>query len=255
MDDLRNLSYSKAHADHSAYGVQLKTKESDALPIGTQHRFLEAEDAAKALGFPLNTLLSIRSAALLATSEVLGPENPPISDLIHKFVERLRKWMQRSPVPTFYIWVRETSAPDGEHLHLGLHTPERLRSSLVTFVVKQLGEAACAVRRPLKIRTEGEFACGENGSWHLAGDTRPHLPSQFLAAYLGKGEPSSRLFRGTQTANLRKPIRGKAYGGAVSSEKYDLDQGLISGTVNRLERFYISKALRQAVRATSPSKG
>lgn len=153
-------------------------------------------------------------------------------------------------MPAFYIWVREASGPDGEHLHLGLHMPARLRPSLAAFVEKQLREPACVVQRPLNIRTEGEFACGENGSWHVAGDTRPHREAHFLAAYLGKGEPSSRLFRGTQAANRRKPKRGTAYGGSVSSEKYDLDQGLILGTANRHERFYISRGLQQAVRTS-----
>ena len=43
MDDLRNLPYSNAHADPSAYSARLKTKESVGLPIGTQQRFLDAE--------------------------------------------------------------------------------------------------------------------------------------------------------------------------------------------------------------------
>lgn len=210
----------------------MKTKESDGLPIGTQERFLDAEHAAKALGSPMNTLLSIRTAALLAASDGFSPDHPPICLLIHRFVDRLRRGMGRSSLPTFYIWVREASAPDGEHLHLGFHVPTELRRVLIAFVEKQLREPACAGRRPLKIRTEGEFACGENGSWHLAADTHPNQGVPFLAAYLGKGEPSIRLFRGTQTANRRKPKRGRAHGGQISSEKFDLGQGLISGTAH-----------------------
>lgn len=255
MSDLRNSPYSKAPADHSAYGDKLKTKESDGLPIGTQQRFLDAERVAKALGSPLNTLLTIRTAALLAASDGFSLEHPPICLPIHRFVERLRKWMHRSSLPTFYIWVREASASDGEHLHLGFHAPTELQSSLIAFVEKQLREPARTGLRPLESRTKGEFACGEEGSWHLAADIRPNQGAELLAAYLGKGEPSSREFRGTQTVNRRKPVRGKAYGGRAPLEKYDLGQGLISGTATRRERFYISKALQQAVRAASLHDG
>jgi hypothetical protein len=251
MNDLRHPSYIKAPADHSTYGDQSKAKKSDGLPIGTQQRFLDAEYAARVLGSPLNTLLSIRTTALLTASDGLSAEHSAISCLIHRFVDRLRKWMGRSSQPTFYIWVREASAPDGEHLHLGFHAPAKLRRSLVAFVAKQLREPASTLGRPLPSRTEGEFACGESGSWHLAADTRPNQGGPFLAAYLGKGEPSTRLFRGTQTANRRKPTRGKAHGGRVPSEKYDLGQGVISGTATRNERFYISKALQQAVRTST----
>lgn len=254
MDDLRNLPYSNDHADPSAYSARLKTKESSELPIGTQKRFLEAAEAANHLGSPLNTLLSIRLAELLAANDMCSLDDPPISQLIHTFVERLRKWMHRSHLPTFYIWVREISAPDGEHLHVGLHTPTRLRPSLVTFVQKQIGEPACAVPRPPAVMTEGEFACGANGSWHLAEDTRPNRGGYSLAAYLGKGEPSSRAFRGKPTVNLRKPVRGRAYGGQISSEKYDRGQGKIIGTETRLERFFISKPLQRAVRTSAPRK-
>lgn len=163
--------------------------------------------------------------------------------------------MHRSSLPAFYIWAREASDPDGEHLHLGFHAPRELQSSLIAFVEKQLREPVGAGLRPHGSRTEGEFACCENGSWHLAADIRPNQGAQRLAAYLGKGESSSRKFRGTQTANRGKPVRGKAYGGRAPSERYDLGQGLISGTANRLERFYISKALQQAVRSTSLRKG
>lgn len=150
MDDLRNLSYSIAHADPSAYVNQLKPKESIGLPIGTQQRFLDAKDAAKSLGSPLNTLLSIRLAALSAASDRRSCGYPPVSDLIHRFVERLRKWMLRSSVPTFYIWERESSASDGEHLHLGLNTPTRLRSSLMAFIGEQLREPVRTEPRPPK---------------------------------------------------------------------------------------------------------
>lgn len=71
MNDLRNPSYRKAHGVHSPYGDQLKTKESYGLPIGTQRRFLDGEHAARTLGSPLNTLLTIRTAALPA--DAMGP--------------------------------------------------------------------------------------------------------------------------------------------------------------------------------------
>jgi hypothetical protein len=73
VNDLRNPPCSKAPADHSVYGDQSKTKESGGLPICTQQRFLDADRAANALGSPLNTLLSIRTPALLAGSDGFSP--------------------------------------------------------------------------------------------------------------------------------------------------------------------------------------
>jgi hypothetical protein len=258
MHDLRNSPIYKAHPDPSSYGTEYRPEpkqlQSAELPIGTQQRFLSAAAAADTLGSPLNILLSIRMTALLIPNDPGSLGHPQIIQRIHVFVERLRKWMQRTSLPTFYIWVREASISAEEHLHLGLHVPKGQRSALVAFLEKQFHDPVRLAPRSAQVRTEGEFACSESESWHLAADTRPERGGLFLAGYLGKGEPSEVTFRGTLLSNSRKPVRGRAYGGQLASEKYDLSQGSILGTTTRRERFYISKALQSAMRDAAPSK-
>ena len=61
----------------------------------------------------------------------------------------------------------------------------------------------------------------------------------WLAAYLGKGEPSRHIFRGKMIANERKPVRG---------DKYDAPQGEIEGTAARTKRFDISRPLKRVLK-------
>jgi hypothetical protein len=258
MDDLRNSPMYKAHPDPSSYGPEHrpgpKQLQSDGLPIGTQQRFLSAAAAAANLGSPLQTLLTVRLTALLLPQEPVTVGLTRVCEHIHRFVERLTKWMRRNSLPTFYIWVRECSTCTDEHLHLCLHVPRRHRASLVAFLEKQFHDPVRCAPRSAHVRTEGEFACSESGSWHLAEDTRADRKGHFLAGYLGKGEPSERMFRGRMISNIRKPVRGRAYGGMVASEKYDLSQGSIVGTSTRQERLYISRALHRAMRKGASSK-
>lgn len=254
MDDLRNSPIYNAYPDPSSYDTHPRVMQSDGLPVGTQQTFVHALNAAEKSGSPLNILLSIRLAALLISNDPGSLGHLFIIQRIHVFVERLRKWMQRNSLPKFYIWVRERSASADEHLHLGLHVPRKHRASLVVFLEKQFQDPVRLAPRSAQVRTEGEFACSESGSWHLAADTRPERGGLFLAGYLGKGEPSEVTFRGALVGNRQKPIRGRVYGGQLASEEFDLSQGKILGTATRRERSYISKALQRAMRETAPSK-
>jgi hypothetical protein len=69
-----------------------------------------------------------------------------------------------------------------------------------------------ALRTSGQGKTDGEFACSVWGSWHLAKDIHPERSGYYLAAYLWKGEPSERFFRGNLIPNTRKPVRGRAAG-------------------------------------------
>ncbi len=98
------------------------------------------------------------------------------------------------------------------------------------------------------MRTKGEIACSTNGSWHVGvevADASPEFSGYWLAAYLAKAEPSKREFRGRLVDNTQKRERGKAYGGRIKSEKYDLLQGVIKGTTRRKGRFSISRSLSE----------
>lgn len=155
-------------------------------------------------------------------------------------VERLRKWFFWRGVSFAYIWVREISADNGQHWHLALHLPKRLRRSFIDYVASLLGEqVADRPRAKTQGGTEGEVACSVNGSWHLGRDTKPQRRGYYLAAYLGKGEPSSIMFRGQLVTNRRKPVRGG---------KYDVSQGNIIGTAARTKRFDIARHLKGALK-------
>jgi hypothetical protein len=154
-------------------------------------------------------------------------------------VELLRKWVTRRVGAFAYIWVREISADNGQHWHLALHLPKRRHRAFLVYVEALLGEQL-APRPRTKSRggTEGEVAHSANGSWHLGRDVHPERRGRWLAAYLGKGEPSLVMFRGQLVTNRRKPVRG---------DKYDVPQGNVQGTAARTKRFDIARHLKRGL--------
>ncbi len=222
------------------------------LPFGTQACFLAAAETASSLGTPLNVLLTIRWRSLFSDNDV-NPLRPyPTPQRIDRLVEHLRKWLVRNGAPPFYIWVRENADSVGEHWHVAFHFPKSRQKHLAHYIAKLTGEAIHRSRQQFAI-TEGEFARGELGSWHLTRDTRPERGGYYLAAYLGKGEPSQRFFRGKLVDNEKKPVRGMSYGGTYKDGKYDITQGSIDGTARRRDRFFIANDLKR-VAGLSPKK-
>lgn len=253
MSDLRKPPLHKAHAFPSAYGRKMPVlKITTGLPIGTQARFISAASTAAALGWPLNTLLTVRWNSLFCDRDLNPLRVLPTPDRIDHLVERLRKWLQRSGASPVYIWVRENADTTGEHWHFAFHLPKRCTHKLVAFVTKLTGEPRAGRHRSPPRLTEGEFAVGELGSWHLASDTRPERKGYYLAAYLGKGEPSERLFRGRLQPNIRKPVRGEGFGGKQPDDRYDSAQGWIEGTACRKDRFFIANVLKRDVALSRP---
>lgn len=238
--DIRNHPQYKEHADHWAYGAKL----TDGLPLGTQASFIKAAMAAAKEGLPLNTLLSIRWTSLFSDNDVNPLRSMPIPQRIDYMVELFRKWWAKRGLPVFYIWVREIADSTGEHWHIAFHLPKKLRHRFAGYVADLTQEPIRRTKRPFDLRTEGEFACSEIGSWHLAEDVKPDRGGYFLAAYLGKGEPSEYIKRGKCVANTKKPVRGKSFGGKQPDGKYDAAQGAILGTIQRKDRFFVSNALK-----------
>lgn len=245
IDDLRKRPFIEAPAIQSPYVCKSPPpKETDGLPIGTQAQFVEAAESAASLGAPINTLLTIRWRSLFSDNDVnplraMGP-----AERIRNLVDLLRKWLRRNGAPPFYIWVRENADDAGEHFHMAFHLPKKKETLLKNYVVRLTGE------RPGRGRssqaTEGEFAWGEVRSWHLARDTQPDRNGVYLAAYLGKGEPSQRIIRGKLVDNDAKPFRGKNFGGSFANGKYDIVQGRIEGTATRKDRYFIANELKRA---------
>lgn len=251
--DLRKKPLAETRTTHSPYVRKSVPRMVTAdLPVGTQSNFLAAAEAAVALGTPINVLLTIRWRSLFSDNDVnpLRPYATP--ERIDRLVEHLRKWLVRNGAPPFYIWVRENADSAGEHWHIAFHFPKRRQKLLAHYIEKLTGEARCR-RRNHPQATEGEFARGELGSWHLTRDTRPERGGYYLAAYLGKGEPSQRVFRGKRIDNEKKPVRGMSFGGTYKDGKYDITQGMIEGTASRRDRFFIANELKR-VADLSPKK-
>jgi hypothetical protein len=254
--DLRKPPIDEARGILLAYGCPLPPpRQTRGLELGTQQRFCTAAYAAHRQGYPLNTLLTVRWDSLFSDNDVHDLRTMTIPGRIDNIMERFRKWLTHRELPPLYIWVRESVLQVGEHWHLGLHLPQKWRPRFIEFVESVFVEPRLPHLRPATKRSDGEFACGEIGSWQLANDTRPERGGRYLAAYLGKAEPSQRVFRGKLRNNTQKPVRGIQFGGKEPNGKYDADQGVIIGTATREDRFYISKALQAMVRPQKARAG
>ncbi len=231
--------------------IQPPEKRTGSLPVGSQANFIEAAKCAAILGFPVNTLLTVRWSSLYHHDNANPLFAQPPVERIAYLVELLRKWIGARCRGGFqYLWVRETTSELGEHWHLAFHLPRGKQRAIASYLSDLLGEPLDHTpRTKAHGRTEGEFACSVWGSWHLAKDTHPERSGFYLAAYLGKGEPSERMFRGKLVPNTRKLVRGQAFGGRERSGRYDAPQGQIRGTTALKKRFDIARPLKQAMKA------
>ncbi len=252
--DLRNSSLADLRTSHSPYVRKSPPRMITAdLPVGTQAAFIAAAETAAALGKPLNRLLTIRWRSLFCDNDVNPLRVLPTAERIDRIVELLRKWFIRNSLPPFYIWVRENADNAGEHVHITFHGTKRLDTALKHYIARLTGEPSARRVGP-DARSEGEFARGELSSWHLAKDTRPERQGVYLAAYLGKGEPSELSFRGKRVPNRKKPLRGVSFGGSYKDGQYDITQGMIEGTPSRSKRFFIANALKREAGLTKKTK-
>ena len=240
IDDLRKSPIEQAQAVPWSFS-EIQDKQTDALDPGTQQRMIDAAWAAYQLGAPLDALLTVR---ITAPDGADGGEG---LGMVRNRVERLRKWMARHNLPVHYIWVREVSPDVGEHCHIAFHAPRSSHQSLLPFLERLLGEKRFAGRHSDAM--DGEVARVESGTWQLSREIRDDqwvFPGHWLAAYLGKGEPSEGLYRGEARPNFRKSVRGHTYGGDRCNARYDTGQGVVRGNASRKGRFDISKALKRA---------
>ena len=249
--ELRKHPIYKAHALPVEYPSILTeqplAKQTDALPIGTQAAFIKGAWSAKNLNLPINTLLTVRWDILFGVDSCNPLRSYSETERISRLVELLRKWLLVRCSKAVYIWVRETSK-DGEHWHIAFHLPKGKEKPLTNYVENLLSEPVAPCPRPPEKRTDGEFACSAFGSWQLASDNKPERGGYFLAVYLGKGEPSERLFRGKLIANIRKPVRGRRFGGRIRNSRYDKNQGQVKGSATMFKRFDISRNLKAAIK-------
>lgn len=220
-----------------------RIKETEALKVGTQSRLQQAALLSYLDGKPLNTLVTIRSSGF-PPSKCTEESTPSNYKAVKKIVESLRKWLTRPSrrQPVHYIWCREVSPEDGEHVHIGLYLHPDLRGDLIDFFVRLLPDP---VGKPSR-KTRGEIARGAGGNWHIAvekPDNKPQPTGYWIASYLGKGEPSQRVFRGQLENNQCKCERGRFFDGRIKGDRYDKAQGTIAGNDFREGRYDISRSI------------
>lgn len=245
----KRLSDYHRQAPKSARSIRSlsEPKQTAGLAVGTQARLIAAAQKAVEADYPINTFLTVHWGKLFSDGDLhpLRTMEPP--ERIRYLVELIRKWLTGRGFPAIYIWVREVSDRAGEHWHFGFHLPVNKRAALIGYLETILVEPQAPCPRPASKRTRGEFACSELTSWHLAGDKpegRGYFTGYWIAAYLGKGEPSQRMFRGKLVNNTAKPVRGVEFGGRVKGGRYDVPQGIIKGTSARKGRFDVSRCLK-----------
>lgn len=121
--------------------IQPLEKRTDGLPVGSQANFIEAAKCAAILGFPVNTLLTVRWSSLYHHDNA----NPLFAQSLVKriayLVELLRKWIGARCRGGFqYLWVREATSELGEHWHLTFHLPHGKRQAIASYLSDLLGE-------------------------------------------------------------------------------------------------------------------
>jgi hypothetical protein len=246
--DLRKRPYNKDPAFQYPYCHPAPPcKLTSGLNVGTQAKLIAAALRAYEVNRPINTLLTIRWEGLLSYDDTNPLRAMKTPARIRYIVELVRKWLIYRRHPRHYIWARELSVVVGEHWHLAFYLPKAERAVFTQYIAGILGEPVAPCPRSASKRTHGEFACSDWVSWHLAGevpDGKPHFTGYWLAAYLGKGEPSQRMFRDSLVNNTRKNVRGRYYGGEVKGGRYDEPQGNIEGTTTRKGRFDIARSLK-----------
>lgn len=221
--------------------------QTTGLELKTQAKLISAARSAWEQNHAINTLLSVRWASLLRYDDFHPLRAMSIPEQIKHLVEGIRHWLSYRGIPAMYIWVREVSDMAGEHWHLGLHLPTSKRKAFAGYLETLFLEPLAPCPRAKSKQTRGEFECSTMGSWHLAGevpDGKPQFPGYWIAAYLGKGEPSQRMFRGQLVNNKLKPVRGREFGGYVKGGRYDVSQGHIAGTTTRKGRFDTARCLK-----------
>jgi hypothetical protein len=181
-------------------------------------------------GFALSWLLILRWTGPFSASDVNPLRSMLAPARIDHRVESLRKRLSRHRCSPHNIWVHEAAESVGKHWHIALRGKNGSDAAPAKYIAKLTGEPRAHQRRGALRLPQGEFACGECASWHLARDKQPDRCGYVLAVYLGKGELSQRLFRGHLRNNTQKPLRGHSFRGSQPDRRYDSAQALIERT-------------------------
>lgn len=206
----------------SQVGYPTRYPESQTLPTGAQARLMRAAEFSIKTGQPINTLLTVNAEHLqrIDAGGVFGIGH--LWDGFRDFHERVRKWVRARGIPWSVIWVREYAGGKhgqaGEHWHLALHLPARLRSDFAARVAIWTDDA-------IGSDMSGKYTIARSAgrAWHY----RSRAPFGYgpggLGAYLGKAEPSWRRRYGRTVPNLKKPDRSQnGGGGPIQGQRYGI---------------------------------
>ncbi|MFC7739272.1 hypothetical protein ACFQX4_26720 [Roseomonas sp. GCM10028921] len=129
------------------------------LSLGDVRQLVNAHAYATALGRPLNAHLIVH----LVNARGFTAENG--SAWRSHFLDKLHRHLHRTGTPPAYLWVRETAARKGPHLHvlLHLHNWTAQRAPLIAYVLRTAfpPEAAALTHPHAPVRiTGGRFGMG-----------------------------------------------------------------------------------------------
>lgn len=187
---------------------------------------MKAATFSRAIGRPIDTLLTINSAhmQLLGEGGVFGIGH--LWDGFQDLHELVRKWVTGRGVFWASVWVREWTrrghrGQAGEHWHIGLHLPASLRADFAQQVAAWTGEAVGELSPSRRVA-----AVSVAGAWHLSVCAGRGGPDN-LAAYLGKAEPGHVIRYGKRAPNLRKPRRDQHGGnGPIQGKRFGISRSI-----------------------------
>ena len=119
----RNTAYRSENTAPTINVLKPSTRTTNALPTGTQKQMVLAASLAEANGYPINRLLTIRTAGMRLSGGGGIFRNGTQSECIRDFLDKNIRWLSYRGIPVANIWVREYSSYHQEHFHLGYHMP------------------------------------------------------------------------------------------------------------------------------------
>lgn len=238
----KETDYSIARAGAIIHLVGREKPFTESLAVGTQSRFIKVAKEAADRGCPINILLTVRWNALYDNEAEFACHHASPIEKVRYSLELIRKWLTKRTSSLFYFWVQENSSAAGIHWHLALHLPDKLKKPFGNYCADLFGAPIEPPALSGFKTTKGELFVSEGRAWHLAEDLNHEKSNVYLAAYLGKGEPSQVSYRGVMRVNKRKPYRTRKNGGFGSEDKKWCDpQGKIDG--KQKDRFGICRSL------------
>jgi len=204
----RNSAYRSENTAYTINVLEPSTRTTNALPAGTQKQMVLAASLAEANGYPINRLLTIRTAGMRLSGGGGIFRNGTQPECIRDFLDKNIRWLSYRSIPVANIWVREYSDYHHEHFHFGYHMPAEYDEAFAQQIAAWLDEG---IEPPDD--DASTVAMSEDGSWNIRRDVRGNTTGQNIAAYLGKSEPNEITTGWGKTKRNERKHRRRVRGG------------------------------------------